>query len=387
MRSYTKRDSFLVFGSPSVGAEEADAVRDVILSGWMGTGPKAALFEEQFKAYVGRAHAVSVSSCTAAMFLGLHALNLNPGDEILTTPLTFAATVNVIEHVGARPVFVDVEPGTGLMDVAHIAAAITPQTRAILPVHLYGRACDMTGLASIADAHGIPVIEDCAHSIETTWNRRNVGTFGRLACYSFHATKNLTTVEGGMLLTDDGDLAARLKRLAFHGLSADTWTRFRDRGRGHYEVLEPGYKANMTDTQAAMGLVQLSKLEAMLARRDALWQRYDARLRDLPLVLPPPVAPGSRHARHLYTVLVDPARTALSRDRVLEELHARNIGAGVHFVGQHLQPYYRDRYGLRPDDFPEATRHSERTLSLPLSARLTEADVDDVVSALTDIFD
>ena len=229
------------------------------------------------------------------------------------------------------------------------------------------------------------MVEDCAHAIETTFAGRRVGTFGKVGCYSFYVTKNLTTVEGGMLLTDDAHFAERLKRLALHGMTADAWARFSDRGYKHYQVVEPGFKFNMTDMQAAMGLVQLEKLEAMLARREELWQHYDDGLRDLPLELPPPASPGSVHARHLYTVLVDEARSGISRDRMMDELHQRNIGTGVHYVGQHLQPYYRDKYGLRPDNFPRATRHSLQTLSLPLSPRLTKRDVDDVVAAVRDV--
>jgi dTDP-4-amino-4,6-dideoxygalactose transaminase len=385
MSPYARRDTYLVFGAPSVGIEEADAVRDVVLSGWMGTGPKSKLFEERFKAYVGREHAVAVNSCTAALFLSLHALNLKPGDEVITTPLTFAATVNVIEHVGARPVLVDVEPDTGLIDARRVEAAITSKTRALMPVHLYGRTCEMGTLGALAEKHGFPIIEDCAHSIESTWKGRRAGTFGKVSCYSFYVTKNVTTVEGGMLLTDDAEFAARLKRLALHGMSADAWARFSDTGYKHYQVVEPGYKFNMTDMQAAMGLVQLGKIDAMLARREELWRMYDERLADLPLVLPTPAEAGSRHARHLYTVLVDSKRTKVSRDDVLNGLQDRNIGSGVHYVGQHLQPYYRDKYGFRAEDFPHATRHSLSTVSLPLSARLSASDIDDVVAALHDI--
>lgn len=386
MSSSARRATFLVFGAPAVGTEEADAVRDVVLSGWMGTGPKSKLFEERFKAYVGREHAVAVNSCTAALFLSLHALNLKPGDEVITTPLTFAATVNVIEHVGARPVLVDVEPDTGLIDADRVQAAITSKTRALMPVHLYGRTCNMGKLTPLAEKHGFPIIEDCAHSIESTWNGRRAGTFGKVSCYSFYVTKNVTTVEGGMLLTDDGEFAARLKRLALHGMSADAWARFSDAGYKHYQVVEPGYKFNMTDMQAAMGLVQLEKIDAMLARREELWRFYDEHLADLPLVLPARPEAGSRHARHLYTVLVDAERTQVTRDQVLDGLQERNIGSGVHYVGQHLQPYYRDKYGFSAEDFPHATRHSLRTLSLPLSARLSTADLEDVVAALRDIF-
>lgn len=377
-----KRSSFLVFGSPAVGEEEIAAVRDVMLSGWMGTGPKSKQFEEEFRAYVGREHAVAVNSCTAALFLSLHALALSPEDEVITTPLTFAATANVIEHVGARPVFVDVDPKTGLIDPERVAAAITKRTRAVLPVHLYGRACEMDDILALCQKHGLALVEDCAHAIETTHHGRRAGTYGNVSCYSFYVTKNLTTVEGGMLLTDDAELAKRLKRLALHGMTADAWSRFSDQGYKHYQVVEPGYKFNMTDMQAAMGLVQMKKLGGMLERREVLWRYYDEKLRSLPFELPPPTEPGSVHARHLYTILVDPARAGISRDKMLTELNARNIGSGVHYMGQHLQPYYRDKYGLTPEQFPHATRHSLQTLSLPLSAKLGESDLDDVVLAL-----
>ena len=377
-----KRSSFLIFGSPAVGEEEANAVRDVVLSGWMGTGPKSKQFEEEFRKYVGRQHAVAVNSCTAALFLSLHALALKPNDEVITTPLTFAATANVIEHVGAKPVFVDVDPTTGLIDPAQVRAAVTPRTRAVLPVHLYGRACAMDELTAICAEHSLALVEDCAHAIETTHRGRRVGTYGNVSCYSFYVTKNLTTVEGGMLLTDDADLALRLKRVALHGMSADAWSRFSDQGYKHYQVVEPGYKYNMTDMQAAMGLIQLGKVAAMLTRREELWRRYDEKLAGLPLTLPPPAEAGSVHARHLYTVLVDAARAGLSRDKLLTELHRRNIGSGVHYMGQHLQPFYADKYGLTPEQFPHATRHSLQTLSLPLSPRLSDADVDDVVAAV-----
>lgn len=379
-----RRASFLVFGAPAVGVEEADAVREVILGGWMGTGPKSKQFEERFKQYVGREHAVAVNSCTAALFLGLHALGLGPGDEVITTPLTFTATVNVIEHAGATPVFVDVDRRTGLIDPELVRRAITPRTKALMPVHLYGRTCAMGTLAALAEEHGLHLIEDCAHSIESTFEGRRAGTFGKVACYSFYVTKNVTTVEGGMALTDDAELAARLKRLALHGMSADAWARFSDQGYRHYQVVEPGYKFNMTDIQAAMGLVQLDKMEAMLVKREELWRYYDRRLADLPFELPPAPDPGSIHARHLYTILVSEERGGVSRDRMLVELQKRNIGAGVHYLGQHLQPYYREKYSLLPEHFPNATYHSLRTLSLPLSARLTEQDLDDVVLALTE---
>jgi dTDP-4-amino-4,6-dideoxygalactose transaminase len=378
------RKEFLVFGSPAGGVEEADAVRDVILSGWMGTGPKSKQFEERFRNYVGREHAVAVNSCTAALFLSLHALDLEPGDEVITTPFTFAATVNVIEHARAKPVFVDVDPETGLIDPVLVKAAITKRTRALLPVHLYGRACEMDELSALCQEHGLALIEDCAHSIETTHRGRRAGTFGTVSCYSFYVTKNITTVEGGMLLTDDAQLAARLNRLALHGMSADAWSRFSDQGYKHYEVVEPGYKYNMTDVQAVMGLVQMNKLEAMHEQREKLWRYYDQRLNGLPFTLPPAAQAGSVHARHLYTILVDEKRCGMTRDQMLIELHRRNIGSGVHYMGQHLQPYYNKKYGFRAEDFPHATRHSLQTLSLPLSARLNERDIDDVVDALRD---
>lgn len=382
--AYVKRAAYLVFGAPAVGVDEAEAMREVVLSGWMGTGPKTKLFEERFGAYVGRRYAVGVNSCTAALFLSLHALDLKPGDEVITTPLTFAATVNVIEHVGARPVFVDVLPDTGLIDPDALRAAVTPRTRAVLPVHLYGRACAMSDISALCERHGLALVEDCAHAIESTYRGRRAGTFGKAACYSFYVTKNITTVEGGMLLTDDAEFAARVKRLALHGMSADAWARFSDKGYKHYQVVEPGFKFNMTDMQSAMGLVQFDKIESFLERREVLWKRYQQALAELPLVLPPLPEPDSVHARHLFTVLADPERCGMTRDELVSALHDRNIGTGVHYVGQHLQPYYREKYRLRPEDFPNATRHSLQTLSLPLSPKVTDRDVDDVVSALKD---
>jgi dTDP-4-amino-4,6-dideoxygalactose transaminase len=236
----------------------------------------------------------------------------------------------------------------------------------------------------VCERHGLTLVEDCAHAIESTYHGRRVGTFGKAACYSFYVTKNITTVEGGMLLTDDAEFAARVKRLALHGMSADAWARFSDKGYKHYQVVEPGYKFNMTDMQSAMGLVQFEKIGSFLERREAIWRRYQEALADLPIQLPPAAEPGSAHARHLFTVLVDPDRCGITRDQLLSELDERKIGTGVHYMGQHLQPYYRDKYGVRPDDFPNATRHSLQTLSLPLSPRLTDHDVEDVVGALRD---
>jgi dTDP-4-amino-4,6-dideoxygalactose transaminase len=281
-------------------------------------------------------------------------------------------------------VLVDSEPGTGLIDLDAAEAAITSHTKGVMPVHLAGRPVDMDRLHGLRERHGIQVIEDAAHAIGAEWHGRQIGSFGNLTAFSFYVTKNITTIEGGALLTESQELAEEVERLALHGLSLGAWQRFSDVGFRHYEVVEPGYKYNMTDVQAALGLTQLPQLDRWINRRAELWERYDELLDGLPLQTPSPPEPNTRHARHLYQVLLEPA-APLDRDELLEDLNQRNIGTGVHYRGVHLHPYYRDRYRLAAEDFPIANLISERTLSLPLSPTLTEADQDDVVSALREL--
>jgi dTDP-4-amino-4,6-dideoxygalactose transaminase len=379
------RDTFLVFGSPLIGEAEIDEVVDSLRSGWVGTGPKVQRFESMVAGYVGAPHCRCVSSCTAALTLAMQALGIGAGHEVLVPAMTFVASANAVEHAGARPVLVDCVPGTGLVDFDAAEAAVTPRTRAIMPVHIAGRPVDMERLAAIRDRHGLLVIEDAAHALGAEWRGRRVGAFGHLTAFSFYVTKNVTTIEGGALITEDPETATEVERLALHGLSLGAWQRFSDAGFRHYEVVRPGYKYNMTDVQAALGIHQLPRLDGWIEERARLWGRYDRMLAGLPLQTPSPPEPGTRHARHLYQVLLDPD-VHLTRDELLDALTARRIGTGVHYRGVHLHPYYRDKYDLAPAQFPVATAISERTLSLPLSPKVSDADQDDVVAALTDIF-
>lgn len=376
------RKDFLIFGAPLIAEDEIRAVVETLKSGWIGTGPRVKEFERRFADYVSAERAVAMNSCTAGMHLALHVLDIGPGDEVITTPLTWCATANVIVHRGATPVFVDVDRETGNILPDRIEAAVTDNTRAIIPVHYAGRACDMDAIMSIAARHNLRVIEDAAHAIEATWKGRKIGTIGDVTCFSFYPNKNITTGEGGMASTNDPAIADRIHMLSLHGVSADAWKRFRSDGPAHVEVIEAGYKYNMTDIQAALGLGQLAKIEEHHARREELWRFYDESLADLPLTLPAPAGEGCRHARHLYTVLVDPTRAGMDRDAVRHKLRELNIGTGLHYIALNLHTFYRQRFGTHEGQFPNAEFISDRTLSLPLSARVTDEDARDVVEAL-----
>jgi dTDP-4-amino-4,6-dideoxygalactose transaminase len=379
------RDDFLVFGRPVIEEAEIAEVVDSLRSGWIGTGPKVQRFERMLEEYVGVPHVRCVSSCTAALMLGLGALGIGPGDEVLVPAMTFVASANAVEHVGAKPVLVDSEPATGLIDLDAAEAAITSRTRAIMPVHLAGRPVDLDRLNELRDRHGLLVIEDAAHAIGAEWRGQRIGGHGNLTAFSFYPTKNITTGEGGAIATAESAVAEQVERLALHGLSLGAWQRFSDAGFKHYEVVQPGHKFNMTDLAAALGIHQLPRLDDWISERALRWQRYDDLLAGLPLRVPPPAEPETLHARHLYQVLVEPD-SHLTRDELLDALTRQRIGAGVHYRGVHLHPYYRDRYGLRPADFPDATAISERTLSLPLSPSLSEQDQEDVAAALRGAF-
>jgi dTDP-4-amino-4,6-dideoxygalactose transaminase len=375
------REEFLVFGSPLIGEAEIAEVVDCLRSGWIGTGPKVNRFERMLEEYIGAPHVRCVSSCTAALLLALRIVGVGPGDEVIVPAMTFVATANAVEQVGAETVLVDCEPVSGLIDLEAAEAAITPRTKAIVPVHLAGRPLDMDRVNAIRDRHGITIVEDAAHALGAEWRTRRVGRHGNLAVFSFYVTKNITTIEGGCLATEDEQIADRVERLALHGLSLGAWQRYSDAGFKHYEVVEPGYKFNLTDVQAALGLHQLPRLDEWIDRRAELWERYDELLADLPLDTPAAPDPDTRHARHLYTVLV--GRDApVGRDEVLNRLTKMRIGTGVHYRAVHLHPYYRDHYGIEPGDLPHSNDISERTLSLPLSPKITEADQDTVVEAL-----
>lgn len=379
------RDRFLVFGAPEISEFDLDAVISTFRSGWIGTGPITAELEQAFAAYTGSPHAMALSSCTAALHLAMLTAGLQPGDEVITTPMTFCATANAIIHAQGVPVFADVDPLTGLISPQEIERHITPNTRAILPVHLEGRACAMREIMEIAWRHHLFVIEDCAHAIETLYENRHAGTFGDAGCFSFYVTKNVVGIEGGMFITHHGDRANRVKTLALNGMSADAWARFSDAGYKHYQVTDAGYKYNLPDVHSALALSQLKRVEENLARRREIWSRYDKAFIGLPCYIPQPEEPGTRHARHLYRLILKTEELKISRDDFLQEMQHRNIGCGVHYLSLHLHQYYRDRFDLSSGDYPSALWLSERTVSLPLSPKLTDEDIGDVIESVTEI--
>ncbi len=378
------RDTFLAFGVPCLGEEEIEEVVNTLRSGWIGTGPKTQQFEQEFAAYVGCKHAVAVNSCTAGLHLSLLTIDVGPGDEVITTPLTFAATANVIEHCDARPIFVDIDPITLNIDPARLEAAITERTRAIVPVHFGGLACDMDRIMQIAERHRLIVIEDAAHAIGTRYRGRMVGSIGHLTSFSFYPNKNITTIEGGMITTDCDEWAERLQVYRLHGMSTDAWKRYRTRRLTLSDVILPGYKYNMTDVQASLGIHQLRKLESFLAVRERYAKLFDDAFGDMEGVSlqPRPTDGKNRHALHLYVLLLDPDRFSAGRNEIIDALLAENIGAALHYRALHTHPFYRNKYGYQPQDFPHANRVGEQILSLPLSPKMTRADVDDVIRAV-----
>jgi dTDP-4-amino-4,6-dideoxygalactose transaminase len=376
------KDRFLVFGSPQIQEAEIDEVVASMRAAWLGTGPKVARFEAAFNSYVGGEHAAAVNSCTAALHLSLLAAGLGPGDEVIAPALTFAATVNAIIHTGATPVLADVDLRTMNIDLDDIERRITPATRALLPVHFAGRACDMDRIMDMAERHSLKVIEDAAHAVETTFRGRHAGTFGDFGCFSFYATKNVTTGEGGMVIARDADEGARIKVLALHGLSADAWKRFSDAGYKHYYVLEAGFKYNMMDLQAAIGLHQLERVEANWVRRQAIWSVYQEQLAGSGLGLPAEPDEDTRHAYHLYTIRVDEDVVGIGRDAFVDAITQQGIGVGVHYQSIPEHPYYRERFGWSLQDVPNAASIGKQTVSLPLSPKLTDQDVADVLEAV-----
>lgn len=376
--------SFLIFGSPLIERPEIDEVVACMESAWLGTGPRVAQFERDFAKYqnLQPAQVAAVNSCTAALHVSMVAAGLEPGSEVITTPMTFCASVNAIIHAGLVPVLADVDTETQCIDPQAIEAAITPRTRAILPVHFAGRTCEMDAIMTTARKHGLMVIEDCAHAIETTYHDRKAGTFGDFGCFSFYATKNVVTGEGGMIIGRDEALIARAKVLALHGMSKDAWHRFGDQGYKHYQVVEAGFKYNMMDLQAAIGIHQLARVERNWKRREAVWRRYMQAFADLPIGLPAPPAPDTKHAYHLFTIMVDERRCGISRDVFLDAMNTRRIGTGVHYLSIPEHPYYQQRYGWKPERWPNAMFLGRQTVSLPLSPKLSDADVERVVGAV-----
>jgi dTDP-4-amino-4,6-dideoxygalactose transaminase len=370
------------FASPSIGDREIEEVIAVLTSEWLSTGPRVARFEREFAAHCHAPYAVAVNSCTAALHLSLLAAGVGPGDEVITSPLTFCATANAIVHVGATPIFADVEPGTMNLCPDMVRAAVTPLTRALLPVHFAGRPAKSAAFREITERNGLVLIEDAAHAVEAVTSGARVGSVADFTCFSFYGTNSMTTSEGGMVTTGPPEWAERIKVASLHGMSRDAWSRYAHGGPSTDDVVMPGFDYNMTDLQAALGLHQLAGLERRLARREAIWRMYDDGLASLPLTLPPPVPARDRHARHLYTVLVDEEEGGWSRDELQAALRARGIATSVHFRAVHLHSFYHDRYGLKKGMFPVAESISARTLSLPLSAALGDEDVERVIEAL-----
>ncbi len=382
--SSEQQEPFIVFGAPDIHDDEVTEVEGVLRSGWLGTGPRVARFESEFAAYkaIGTSQVAAVNSCTAGLHVSMIAAGLHPGDEVLTTAMTFCATANAIIHAGATPIPVDIDPASQNIDVNLIRDRITERTRAIVPVHFAGRPCDMDAICAIAKEYDLIVIEDCAHAIETQWKGQSAGTFGAFGCFSFYVTKNITTGEGGMVVAKSEADIERIKVLALHGMTKDAWHRFGDEGYKHYQVVEAGFKYNMMDLQAALGIHQLRRIETSWLRRKEIWSRYQQALAHLPVALPADPEAGTRHAYHLYTIRIDQTKAGLSRDDFIAAMSRSGIGVGVHYLSLASHPHYRERFGWRPSDFPAAQDVGETTVSLPLSSKLTNVDIERIVETV-----
>lgn len=380
---------FLPFALPDIGEEEINEVLDSLRSGWLTTGPKTKRFEEDFAAFTGAGtEAIAVNSATAGLHLALEAIGIGPDDEVITTPYTFTATAEVVRYLGADPVFVDIDPGTFNIDPARIEAAITPRTKAIIPVHFAGLACEMDAILTIARKHGLKVVEDAAHALPTTCKGRLIGSMDSDATvYSFYATKTITTGEGGMVVVRNPEVAKRCRIMRLHGISRDAFDRYTStKPSWHYEVVAPGCKYNMTDIAASLGIHQLKKAWGFQKKREAMAIRYDKAFRDLPAILPPKAPAGDTHAWHLYVIRL-PDEAPVTRDRFIELMAEKGVGCSVHFIPLHLHPYWRDRYNLKPEDFPNALKAYERAVSLPLFTKMNDEDQQRVITAVREILE
>ena len=379
------KERFLVFGAPAIEDEDIAEVVQTLKSGWIGTGPRVAAFENAVKAYKNADHVAAVNSCTAALHLSILAAGIGPGDEVITTAMTFCASINAIIHAGATPVLADIEPGSMNIDPGEIRKKITSRTRAIMPVHFAGLPCDMDAIMDIARERNVKVIEDCAHAIETEYKGQKAGTFGDFGCLSFYVTKNITTAEGGMVLAKKEEDIARIKTLALHGMTKDAWKRFSDEGYKHYQVVEAGFKYNMTDLQAAIGLHQVKRIEQYWKRRREIWNAYHRLLSNLPVGVPQEPSDDCSHAYHLFALRISASPGGISRDEFLNAMTFHNIGVGVHYLSIPEHPYYQQRFGWKPHDYPNAMALGRETVSLPLSPILLDEDVNDVIAAVKKI--
>lgn len=381
-----EKNNFLVFGSPKIEDEEICEVVDTLKSSWLGTGPKVDLFEKEFSKYKGSTYfPVAVTSCTAALHLSILASGIKKGDEVITTPLTFCATINAIIQAGGVPVLADIDPVSYNIDPIEIEKKITSKTKVIIPVHLNGLCCEMDKIQEIAIKNNLKVIEDCAHAIESEYKGSKAGTFGDFSCFSFYVTKNLTTSEGGLVLAKNEAEANRLKVLALHGLSNDAWKRYSDDGYKHYFVKECGFKYNMTDIQAAIGIHQLKRVEKNWKRRKEIWDFYQKSFSNLAVTTPPETSLPNKHAYHLFNLLVNDKECGIKRDQFLNEMTRHNIGVGVHYLSIPEHPFYKEKFGWKADDYPFAMNVGRQTVSLPLSASLSDDDIKDVVQAVKQI--
>jgi dTDP-4-amino-4,6-dideoxygalactose transaminase len=380
------RKDFLTFGKPMIRQKEIKEVLETLRSGWWGTGKKTKLFEEKFKKFINSKYALALNSCTAGLHLALNTLGIGQGDEVITTPLTFVATANVIVHCGAKPVFADINKNTWNIEPLKIEETITKKTKAIIPVHLHGRPCQMDQITKLAKKNNLYVVEDAAHAIESVYKGRKIGTISDFTAFSFYATKNLATGEGGMLTTNKKSLAEQARIKSLHGISKDAWKRYSSEGFQPYEAIYPGFKYNMMDLQAALGIHQLGRINKNLKIRKKFWQIYNSQLQEInALILPQPEETNTCHGRHLFAVLIKPEKLKISRNQFIDALTAENIGVGIHFTSLHLQKYYQKTFNYRKGDYPQAEFVSERTISLPLSAQMSSQDVQSVIRAVKKI--
>jgi dTDP-4-amino-4,6-dideoxygalactose transaminase len=380
------RKEFLPFSIPTIGEDEINEVVDSLKSGWITTGPKVKLFEDAFKAYVGSPYSVALNSATAGLHIALLAVGVSPGDEVITTPMTFAATVNMIIRVGATPVFVDIEPGTLNMNAEQIRHKISGRTRAVIPVHFAGQPCDMDTIFAIAEEFGMNVIEDAAHAVGTEYKGRRIGSLPSVSVFSFHPIKNITTGEGGMVCTGDEHLAEEMSLLKFHGMSREAWKRYSAQGTPNYDIVLPGFKYNMLDIQAAIGIHQLRRLDAFIDRRREIAEFYDKSFAEIEEILTPVAVPYvHRHAWHLYTPLIRTEKLSIDRDAFMGELKKENIGTGLHFKAVHHHAYYRESLKIPSGELPNADYASDRILSLPLFPKMSMEDAADVVEAVKNV--